>query len=141
MQTWTKIYRHGHDLIFPVRVNELPPRLFIMDSGWEGTGSLNMDVGKMLGRMSPAPYESHGISGYVKKLYLLEKQVMLNFAGIKSPIDGIEVLDLTQTTRGVPVEISGFIGFGTLRNLVISIDYRDNLVKVVYDASKGFHTR
>jgi hypothetical protein len=26
-----------------------------------------------------------------------------------------------------------------LRELVISIDYRDNLVKVVYDPKKGYH--
>lgn len=37
------------------------------------------------------------------------------------------------------VAISGIIGFPTLRELVISIDYRDNLVHVVYDPKKGYH--
>jgi len=37
------------------------------------------------------------------------------------------------------VNISGFIGFVTLRELVISIDYRDNLIHVVYDPKKGYH--
>ena len=42
-------------------------------------------------------------------------------------------------SRGAGVEISGLIGFPTLRQLVISIDYRDNLVHVVYDPKKGYH--
>jgi len=33
------------------------------------------------------------------------------------------------------------VGFPTLRELVISIDYRDNLVHVVYDPNKGYHRR
>ena len=37
------------------------------------------------------------------------------------------------------VEISGIIGFPKLRELVISIDYRDNRVHVVYDPKKGYH--
>jgi hypothetical protein len=47
----------------------------------------------------------------------------------------------TTLSRSAGVEISGLIGFPTLRELVISIDYRDNLVKVVYDPKKGIHGR
>ena len=42
-------------------------------------------------------------------------------------------------TRSAGVEISGIIGFPILRELVLSIDYRDNLVHFVYDPKKGFH--
>jgi hypothetical protein len=42
---------------------------------------------------------------------------------------------------GAGVEISGLIGFPMLRELVLSIDYRDNLIQAVYDPKKGFHAR
>jgi hypothetical protein len=48
--------------------------------------------------------------------------------------------DNTMLARTTGVEISGLIGFPTLRELIISIDYRDNLVHVVYDPKHGFHT-
>jgi hypothetical protein len=47
--------------------------------------------------------------------------------------------DTSSISRSIGVDISGFIGFPTLRELVVSIDYRDNLVHVVYDPTKGYH--
>jgi hypothetical protein len=47
--------------------------------------------------------------------------------------------DTNSISRNAGVGISGFIGFTTLRDLIISIDYRDNLVRVVYDPKKGYH--
>jgi hypothetical protein len=140
MQTWTKVYRRNHDLIVPVKVNDLPIRLFIMDTGaW--TDNLNMDTGRMLGRLTTSDVETRGLSGFVKHNYVLETPVMLAFAGVKQEVRGIPVLDIGGATRNVGVEISGFLGFKTLREFIISIDYRDNLVKFVYDPSKGFHSK
>lgn len=140
MQTWTRIYRRNHDLIVPVKVNDLPTRLFIMDTGaW--TDNLNMDTAKMLGRLTTDAVETRGLSGYVKHNYVLETPTMLAFAGVKQEVRGISVLDIGGTTRNVGVEISGFLGFKTLREFIISIDYRDNLVKITYDPSKGFHSK
>ena len=48
-------------------------------------------------------------------------------------------IDTTAISRGTGVGISGFLGFPTLRELVISIDYRDSLVHMVYNPTKGYH--
>jgi hypothetical protein len=37
--------------------------------------------------------------------------------------------------------LSGIIRSDTLSELVIEIHYRDNLMHLVYDLSKGFHAR
>ena len=61
------------------------------------------------------------------------------FARVRAPLRGVTAIDTSSLGRGAGVEISGLIGFETLRELVISIDYRDNLVRVVYDPKHGFH--
>lgn len=38
--------------------------------------------------------------------------------------------DLSSFTPEGDVQVSGFIGYDVLRNLVIAIDYRDNLVRI-----------
>ena len=43
-------------------------------------------------------------------------------------------------SRSVGVEVSGFLGATTLRQLTITIDYRDGLVHFGYDAHRGYHT-
>jgi hypothetical protein len=47
--------------------------------------------------------------------------------------------DSALLSSDMGAELSGVIGFPTLRELVVSIDYRDNLVHVVYDPASGVH--
>ena len=70
---------------------------------------------------------------------LVADQVKIAFAGVSQVISGMNSYDSAMLTQLSGVEISGLIGFPTLRELVISIDYRDNLVHLVYDPKKGYH--
>jgi predicted aspartyl protease len=79
-----------------------------------------------------------GLSGEVKNVMSADR-VTIAFGGVRQMTAGMESFDTGSLTRASGVEISGLIGFPTLRELVISIDYRDNLVHVVYDPKKGFH--
>ena len=54
---------------------------------------------------------------------------------------GVISIDLSGLSRDVGVEIAGLTGFPTLRELVLAIDYRDNLIHVIYDPSHGEHNR
>jgi hypothetical protein len=78
------------------------------------------------------------VSGEVKKVQAAD-QVTITFGGVGQVIDRMDSYDSTALTDSSGVEISGLIGFPTLRELVISIDYRDNLVHLVYDPKKGHH--
>jgi hypothetical protein len=53
----------------------------------------------------------------------------------------MSAIDTSDISKRAGVEIAGFIGFPTLRELVITIDYRDNLVHVVYDPKRGSQRR
>jgi hypothetical protein len=79
-----------------------------------------------------------GLNGEVQKVQVAS-EVPLGFAGVRQIVSGMTSIDTSSVSRNVGVNISGFIGFVTLRELVISIDYRDNLIHVVYDPKKGYH--
>ena len=44
-----------------------------------------------------------------------------------------------EGTSPTGLEVSGILGSATLSQLVMEIDYRDNLVHFTFDLSKGFH--
>ena len=45
-------------------------------------------------------------------------------------------IDLSGVSKNLGIEVSGFLGFSTFRQLEMKIDYRDGLVQFVYDPSK-----
>jgi hypothetical protein len=109
-----------------------------------------MDTGAARGMITPAAARevTHvsggsdmrvtGLNGEVKNVLAADK-VSITFAGVRQITDAMTSYDSTLLDHSAGVEISGLIGFPTLRELVISIDYRDNLVHVVYDPKKGYH--
>lgn len=139
MQDWTKIYRHGHDIIVPARVNDLEAKLFLVDSGASG-GDMSLSAAKQVGNLVPVDTVVRGLSGTVANVFTVDKQIMLDFANVRQPMRGITVMDLSGISRGQGFELTGIIGFPTLSELILSIDYRDNLLKAVFDPKHGFHS-
>jgi hypothetical protein len=72
-----------------------------------------------------------GVSGEVNKVYVADKAT-LTFAHLRQPTEDVLVLDLKDLSDHVGTEVSGIIGFTTLRFLNIDIDYRDGLVFMQY---------
>lgn len=138
MQDWTKVFRYGHMLILPTKLNGGPSRLFIMDTGAtrsviapEAASAVTStrDVSDMV--------TFHGIAGKVASVNAAEK-VTLEFANVKQPVEGMASFNAVGL-RSSGVDVSGLIGFDALYTLIISIDYRDNLVNFTKDKNKGFH--
>jgi Tfp pilus assembly protein PilF len=139
MKDWTPVFRSAHFLIFPTAIGNAPLKLFIMDSGSSHSLislSAAREVAQVSGFSAPT---IKGLNGEVQKVQVADK-VTLGFAGVRQVVNGMTSIDTSAISRNVGVDISGFIGFPTLRELVISIDYRDNLVHVVYDPKKGYHS-
>jgi hypothetical protein len=80
----------------------------------------------------------HGLSGKVDKVYTGNK-VVAKFANVRQEIDDIYAFDTSRLSKSVGMEISGFLGFTTLRLLTIHIDYRDGLVKFDYNEGRGYN--
>jgi hypothetical protein len=138
MKDWTPIFRAGHYLIFPTKIGDAPLKLFMMDTGAQ-MGMITPAAAREVTHVS-TDEQTHirGLSGEVKNVLMADK-VTIRFANVSQTLQGMASYDSTALAHAAGVEISGLIGFPTLRELIISIDYRDNLVHVVYDPKHGFH--
>jgi tetratricopeptide (TPR) repeat protein len=128
MQNWTSIYRRGHELIMPTVINGKKPTLFIVDTG-SFTNLIDTNFAKQVTHTKESTSMIEGLSGSSK---LLETgSFTADFAGLRLPVAGMDSLDLARFDG-----VHGFLGYPTLQQLIMHIDYRDNLVR--FEAS-GAH--
>lgn len=140
MKDWTPIFRSNHFLIFPTVIGKAPVKLFVMDTG-ASSGMITPEAAREVTKVSAdASTRIYGVSGNVKKV-LIADFVQITFASVSQLVQGMSTYDNESLSDASGVEISGLIGFPTLRELIISIDYRDNLVHVVYDPKHGYHVQ
>jgi predicted aspartyl protease len=138
MKNWTPVFRVGHYLIFPTKIGDAPLKLFLMDTGAQ-MGMISPAAAREVTHVSTDELmHVSGLNGQVKNVLMADK-VTIRFANVAQTLQGMTSYDSSALAHSAGVEISGLIGFPTLRELVISIDYRDNLVHVVYDPKHGFH--
>jgi tetratricopeptide (TPR) repeat protein/predicted aspartyl protease len=136
MKSYTQIYRFGHALLVPTLIDGLPPKQFLLD-----TGSFSNLVSPVAAsEVTKVHSDSHtiikGINGSVKNVYRADKAI-LQFGHLRQENQDLLGFDLTSTSDKFGTEISGILGFATLRMLDVKIDYRDGLVDFTYDAKSG----
>jgi tetratricopeptide (TPR) repeat protein len=135
MANWARIYRIGHDLLMPTHVNDSKAMLFILDTG----ASLNMISTRAASTVSKVRSEDNlrikGLSGDVNKVYTTD-MAALQFANIRQPNQYMATIDMSRISKNLGIEVSGFIGFPVFRLVEMKIDYRDGLVRFVYDPDK-----
>ena len=136
MNNWTKIYRSDHMLIMPTRLSSGAVagrnRLFIVDTGAD-SNLIDINVAKELTKTNENELISfEGLSGKVDKVFETGK-FTADFAGLRLPVTGMDSMDLSKFGG-----VSGFLGYPTLQQLVMHIDYRDNLV--LFEAPNGRST-
>jgi len=144
MEKWQRVYRSGHDLLMPTGIVETKrikdesawkEKLFLLDTGSE----LNL-ISPTAAREVTKVYRDEstgfrGIQGEVDKVYEAYK-FTLSFAGLRLDSPSMTSIDTTKISHDNGVEISGFIGAPALTQLVLHIDYRDNLVWCEYTPKK-----
>ncbi|NDQ56505.1 MAG: tetratricopeptide repeat protein [Acidipila sp.] len=123
-----RVFRYGHMLLIPTRVNKSEPLLFLLDTG-AFVNYIDQDVARSWTSVQKeSSVQARGISGKVKQVYVTGV-VMLNFGGFRQPNLGMVAIDMASMSRHPGVEVAGILGYTLLRELVIAIDYRDGLVK------------
>ncbi len=144
MEKWQRIYRSGHDLIMPTGL--VDTKRIKDDSAWKDKLFI-LDTGAEMNLISPASarevtkvsrddsMDIRGIQGEVDKVYEAGK-FTLAFAGLRLDSPSMTSVDTTKFSHDDGVEISGFIGAPALTQLVLHIDYRDNLVWCEYTPKK-----
>jgi predicted aspartyl protease len=144
MTQWLRVYRNGHELLMPTglvetkRMKDLSAwkeKLFLLDTGAE-SNLISPTAAREVTKVSrDSGADIRGISGSVEKVYEAGKFTMA-FAGLRLDSPSMTSIDTTKISHGDGVEVSGLIGAPALSQLVMHIDYRDNLVLCEYQPKK-----
>ncbi len=137
MQSFTKFYRFGHDIVVPVVVNDKATGNFILDTG----ADLNIMSPKLASQVTKASadgdYTMKGVSGRVQEV-LTGQKAILQFAKMRIESHDLPVFSTDNISAAEGTEIAGFIGIRTLVQMKMAIDYRDGLVNLeVYEFKKA----
>jgi tetratricopeptide (TPR) repeat protein len=135
MQSFTPIFRFGHDLLIPTKVNDGAVKLFLLDTGASNT-SISPSTARDVTRVSvDEDSRVEGLSGSVKNVFMSDK-VLLTFANMRQQNQDLLSFDTSSISRSDGTEVAGIIGFVTLYRLDVKIDYRDGLVKFEFDKKR-----
>ncbi len=130
LQPFTQFYRFGHILLLPTRVGTSTGGLFAVD-----TGSLTNSISPALARQVSTVRNSNvpvkGVSGAVKDVFTADEAV-LQFSRFRQIHEDIITFDVHGLSKDLGTEVSGFLGFATLRKMKLIIDYRDGLINFEY---------
>lgn len=130
-----KAYRFGSDLLLLTQVNQVPDKLFLLDTGaWDNTitPSAAREATKL---HTNGDIKVKGLSGEVNKVYSAN-YVTLTFGSFRQEMHEIVAFDLKNISDSLGTEVSGILGFAMLWQLEIKIDYRDQLVDFHYDPNR-----
>lgn len=134
MKNWTPFYRDGHDIFVPAAVDKAPIKLFLIDLSARSNAisqDLARDVSYLAGNFREGTPPMNGANQQAR-------DVSVTFAGVKQITHYMKAFDAEPLSPDIGVTISGYIGFPMLKELVTTIDYRDNLIHVVYNPKKPF---
>ena len=135
MRSYTRLLRFGHELLIPTSIGNVPAKLFLIDTG-SLTNFISPAAAREVTKVSTDPDTIvKGLSGNVDKIYSANKAI-LQFGGLRQENQDITAFDTNPISNSTGTEISGFLGFTTLRLLDIKIDYRDALVSFSFDPKK-----
>ena len=138
MQSYTQIYRFGHNLLVPTLIGDAPVKLFLLDTG-SLRNSISPSAAEEVTNVHSDPRTIvKGISGSVKNVYRADKAV-IQFGHLRQENQDLVAIDLTRLSDRMGTEVSGILGFAMLRLLDIKIDYRDALVDFSYDPKRWNH--
>ena len=132
MQNYTKIFRFGHMLLIPTRVGETVPKLFLIDTGAMFSSITPRAAREVTKVHRDDTVSVRGLSGEVKDVFSADKAELM-FSHFRQQNQDLTAFDTSRISRDVGVEISGILGFATLRQFNLKIDYRDGLVDFIYN--------
>jgi predicted aspartyl protease len=132
MKDYTAAYRVGHMLLLPTALNSDNLKLFIVDTGAMSTSISPQAAREVTEVADRGNAHVEGISGAVNNVFTADK-VTFKFAHISDETHNVFSFDTSQISKGLGMEVSGFLGATTLGHLTIHIDYRDGLMKFDYD--------
>jgi tetratricopeptide (TPR) repeat protein len=135
MKSYTPVLRFGHMLLIPTRVNDAPPKLFLLDSGAFSNTISPAAAREVTQVYGDSDIVVKGLSGKVNDVFR-GKDLTLSFGHLKQRNQDIIAFDTSALSEGAGAEVSGMLGFNLLRILDTKIDYRDGLVDFEFDSNR-----
>ncbi len=128
---FTPVFRFGHELCIPTKVNGKTSGLFLLD-----TGASLSNIDSTFARLSTklhgdAWMQVRGISGNVKDVFEADK-AELEFGRFRQRNLGLTAFNLNNGPDHQEVRLSGILGLPVLVMFRLTLDYRDGLVKFDY---------
>jgi tetratricopeptide (TPR) repeat protein len=124
-------YRFGHMILLAVSVNGKPYKLFALDSG-APDNLIDTDAARESTKVHrDSDSRVGGINGRVQDVYRASK-ADLTFAGLRHSNSNLTSFDMHPLSDDVGTEVSGIIGMSILRQLRVTIDYRNGAIRLVY---------
>jgi len=132
MKGWLPIFRFGHQLLIPTRVNDSKPMLFLIDTG-SFDNMLSTTAARQVSDLlaDTTGVNVRGLSGPVDRVYRAKAKVQ--FGHLANKDLRMLTLDLSKISTGTGTEVSGILGFDMLSVMDLKIDYRDGLVDFTYN--------
>lgn len=128
MMSWSNFYRDGQTLLVPTNIGTKREKLFALRSGFtenmisipaaqDATRVRTVFTTKLYGKSGPVtPVMDTGLMTWI-------------FAGVGQKVEHVTAVDLTAWSHGLRTEVSGIMGAPILTQLIVYIDYRDNLIR------------
>lgn len=135
MKGYSPIFRFGHMLLVPTKVNNSAAKLFLMDTG-AFNNLISPDAAREVTKVSgDSSMQVKGLNGSVKNVYRGD-ELTLTFGSLRQKNEDIVSFDTKSISDSIGTEVSGTLGFAMLRMLDIKIDYRDGLVYFSFDPKR-----
>jgi tetratricopeptide (TPR) repeat protein len=127
---FTQIYRFGHIMLIPTSLGKSTRGLFVLDTG-AFTNSISPQLAQQVTTVRRSDVPVKGVSGNVTNVFSADAAV-LHFSHFSQPNESMATFDVNGLSKDLGTEVSGFIGFATLRKMKMIINYRDGLVDFDY---------
>jgi hypothetical protein len=128
------VFRAGHALLIPTRVNESEEGLFLLDTGASISNIDSTFAANSTKLRGEERLHISGIEGKVNKVSTADK-ALLEFARFRQRNVDLPAFDLNPG-RERQVRMAGIIGLPVLSMFRLTIDYRNGLVKFDYLGGK-----
>ena len=128
---FTPVFRYGHMLMIPTKVNGKSSGLFLLDTG-ASLSNIDSSFARISTKLHGNEYvRVSGVSGKVKEVFEADK-AELEFGHFRQRNLGLTSFNLNNSPRHEEVRMCGVLGLPVLALFRLDLDYRNNLVKFDY---------
>jgi tetratricopeptide (TPR) repeat protein len=125
-EAFSQAFAFGHLLLLWTQADNKVAGLFVIDSG-ANLSTVSPEPAQQLKQMRPLNSTVTGMSGGVNSAFIADG-VNLQFGAMRRQNQRIITVDLHSVSKNLGTEVSGQIGFNTLEDMRLVINYRDGLV-------------